>query len=162
MPENPTTILPGERGEPVIIVRDHDGWAVQVAAAKRARADEEIAAKVAEIAADAAARAAAPPAFPGGREEAIAAIHAVRARAEAPQKAADEVDVTQALIEAEAAALPPDPPRPMRYGRPVSSAQLRYEADQAAWQAKQARPPGGGCGYCMVCRDGHPEWCLRG
>jgi hypothetical protein len=57
---------------------------------------------------------------------------------------------------------PPDPPEPTRWGRPVSKAQLNYEAQQADYQAKQASRAGRGCGYCNTCRDGGGQWCLYG
>ena len=44
-----TTILPGAPGVPTIIVRDRGAWEAQVAAEKRAKADEQIRAAAADI-----------------------------------------------------------------------------------------------------------------
>jgi hypothetical protein len=110
---NPTEILSGGRGVPTLVIRDHDGWRSQVDAERRAKVDEEIRAAVARIERDNAARAAAPPAFPGGREEALSAIAANMALHEektgAPGRIAAELDATEALIAAMAAGEPPDP-----------------------------------------------------
>jgi hypothetical protein len=110
---NPTGILPGSVAEGgTIVIRDHDGWRSQVAAEKRAKQDEEIRAAVARIERGDAARAAAPAAFPGGREEALSAIAANMALHEekmgAPGRIAAELDATEALVAAMAAGEPPD------------------------------------------------------
>lgn len=133
-PAEASTILGGSVAEGgTIVIRDHDAWRQQVADERRAKQDEQIRATLAEIERGQNARSLAPP---PGREELAAAMRAnaalYRERMEAPHRVARQLDVTEALLEAAKAAEPPDPAQLMRYGRPVSSAQLHYEAQQLA------------------------------
>src|SRR5207247_3047863 len=84
-----------------------------------------------------------------------------RERRDGPGRVAAMLDAEEAIISAMLAQVPEPPPPPERYGRPLSTAELAYEEAQAAWRHKQARPAGGGCGYCQVCRDGGGQWCLN-
>jgi hypothetical protein len=134
--DSPTTILTGAPGVPTVVIRDHDGWQAQVAAENRARVDEQVRATVAAAERGETERRYAPPAFPGGRDEMIAAARANMAlaaeRREAPRRIAAELDVTEALIGAMAAAEPP-PPDPVRQRWDRAN---RYSSDLAVWMAR--------------------------
>jgi hypothetical protein len=166
-----TTILPGGRGVPTVVVRE-PGWQQQAAAEREAQRRDETKAFIERIEREQAIRESAPP-RPLVPADPVEQVHADYAREKwlaecaesrkwTPEFTEAQLATEEVLLSAMRAQVPPDPPQPTRFGRPVSKAQLAYEAAQAAWQAKQARPPGGGCGYCNTCRDGHPEWCLRG
>jgi hypothetical protein len=158
-----TTIMHGGPGVPTIIVRDHDGWVAQVAAEKRAKADAEVKAAVASIERGEHERKYAPRPSLAELADSARAIAALAAeRREEPRRVARQLDVTEALITAGLAALPPDPPQPTRHGKPLSTAQVAYEQAQAAWQAKQARQAmAAGCGTCAACRTGGVFPCVR-
>jgi hypothetical protein len=163
-----TTILPGGRGVPTIVVRE-PGWQQQAAAEREAQRRAETGAEVKRIRHERAVReyTLRPPLVP---TDPVARVHAEWERQkwldecaelrDVPRKQA-ELEEWARKVELERAMEPPDPPPPMRYGRPVSTAQLAYEEQQAAWQAKQARPAQG-CGYCNTCRAGGGQWCLYG
>jgi len=164
-----TTILPGARGVPTIVVRE-PGWEQQAAAERETQRRAETSAEVKRIERERAVRESTPrpPLVP---KDPVAQVHAEWKRQkwldecaelrDVPRKQA-ELEEWARKAELERAMAPPDPPPPMRYGRPLSTVQLAYEEQQAAWQAKQARPPGGGCGYCNTCRAGGGQWCLYG
>jgi hypothetical protein len=165
-----TTILPGGRGVPTIVVRE-PGWEQQAAAEREAQRRAETDAEVKRIERERAIRESPftprPPLVP---KDPVAQVYADWERQkwldecaelrDVPRKQA-ELEEWARKVELERAMDPPDPPPPMRYGRPVSKAQLAYEEQQAAWQAKQARPAQG-CGYCNTCRAGGGQWCLNG
>jgi hypothetical protein len=166
-----TTIMHGGGGQPTLIVRE-PGWEQQAAAEREAQRRAETGAEVKRIERERAVRESPftprPPLVP---TDPVAQVHAEWERQkwldecaelrDVPRKQA-ELEEWARKVELERAMAPPDPPPPMRYGRPVSTAQLNYEAQQAALQAKQARPPGGGCGYCNTCRNGGGQFCLYG
>jgi hypothetical protein len=164
-----TTILSGGRGVPTIVVRE-PGWQQQAAAEREAQRRAETDAEVKRIERDREIREHSPRPRPGVVEQALADwksekwLRDCEEKRNAPAKAAADLAELEAWAASpevqEYVASKADPP--MRYGRPVSTAQLNYEAQQAAWQAKQSRPAGGGCGYCNTCRDGGPQWCLHG
>jgi hypothetical protein len=165
-----TTIMSGGQGQPTIVVRE-PGWQQQAAAEREAQRRAEVDAEVKRIRRERAIRESPfsprPPLVPA---DPVAQVHADWERQkwldecaelrDVPRKQA-ELEEWARKVELERAMDPPDPPPPMRYGRPVSKAQLAYEEQQAAWQAKQARPAQG-CGYCNTCRAGGGQWCLNG
>jgi hypothetical protein len=166
-----TTILPGGRGVPTIVVRE-PGWEQQAAAEREARRRAETGAEVKRIERERAIRESPftprPPLLP---TDPVAQVHAEWERQkwldecaelrDVPRKQA-ELEEWARKVELERAMDSPDPPPPMRYGRPVSKAQLNYEAQQADYQAKQASHAGRGCGYCNTCRNGGGQFCLYG
>ena len=162
-----TTILPGDRGVPTIVVRE-PGWQQQAAAEREAQRRAETGAEVKRIKRERVIRenSPRPPLVP---TDPVARVHAEWERQKWLDECAESRDVPRKQAELEEwarkaklerAMAPPDPPEPTRYGRPVSKAQQAYEAAQAASQAKQARPAQG-CGYCNTCRNGGPQWCLN-
>jgi hypothetical protein len=164
-----TTILPGGRGVPTIVVRE-PGWQQQAAAEREAQRRDETKAFLERMERERVIRenSPRPPLVPA---DPVERVHAEWKRQKWLDECAESRDLPRRQAELEEwarkaelerAMAPPDPPQPTRYGRPVSKAQLAYEEQQAAWQAKQGRPAGGGCGYCNTCRDGAPQWCLRG
>ncbi len=157
-----TTILPGAPGVPTIIVRDRGAWEAQVAAEKRAKADEQIRAAAADIQRGEQVRKYARRPSLAEQKRALDRIEAeYRHKREEPARAAAQLAELEAWAETAQAALPPDPPQPMRHGKPLSTAQLAYERDQLAWQSKQARQAmAAGCGTCAACRTGGVYPCL--
>jgi hypothetical protein len=165
-----TTIMSGSPGVPTIVVREL-GWEQQAAAEREAQRRAETGAEVKRIERERAVRESPftprPPLVPA---DPVARVHAEWERKkwldecaelrDVPRKQA-ELEEWARKYELERAMAPPDPPPPTRYGRPVSTAQLAYEEQQATWQAKQARPAQG-CGYCNTCRAGGGQWCLNG
>jgi hypothetical protein len=166
-----TTIMSGGQGQPTIVVRE-PGWQQQAAAEREAQRRAEVDAEVKRIRRERAIRESPfsprPPLVPA---DPVAQVHADWERQkwldecaelrDVPRKQA-ELEEWARKVELERAMEPPDPPEPTRWGRPVSKAQLNYEAQQADYQAKQASRAGGGCGYCNTCRDGGGQWCLYG
>jgi hypothetical protein len=166
-----TTILPGGRGVPTIVVRE-PGWQQQAVAEREAQRRAETAAEVKRIERERAIRESPftprPPLVP---TDPVAQVHAEWERQkwldecaelrDVPRKQA-ELEEWARKVELERAMAPPDPPEPTRWGRPVSRAQLNYEAQQADYQTKQASRAGRGCGYCNTCRAGGGQWCLYG
>jgi hypothetical protein len=166
-----TTILPGGRGQPTLVIRE-PGWEQQAAAEREAQRRAETAAEVKRIERERAIRESPftprPPLVP---TDPVAQVHAEWEREKWFRECAELRDVPRKQAELEEwarkvelgrAMAPPDPPPPMRYGRPVSKAQLNYEAQQADYQAKQASHVGRGCGYCNTCRNGGGQFCLYG
>jgi hypothetical protein len=166
-----TTIMSGGPGVPTIVVRE-PGWQQQAAAEREAQRRAEIDAEVKRIRHERAIRESPfsprPPLVP---TDPVARLEAEWERKRWLDECAESRDLPRRQaeleewarqVELERMMAPPDPPEPTRWGRPVSTAQLNYEAQLAAWQAKQARPPGGGCGYCNTCRRGGGRFCLYG
>jgi hypothetical protein len=158
-----TTRLPGGRGEPLLIVRDHGAWEQQVRDENRAKADEDIKAAVADIERGEQERKFARRPSLAEQKRSLDRIEAeYRRKREEPARAAAQLAALEAWAETAQAEMPPDPPRPTRYGQPVSEAQLAYERDQLAWQSKQARQAmAAGCGTCLACRTGGRFPCVR-
>jgi hypothetical protein len=146
------------------VITDRPGREAEIAAEKRAQQDREIKTLLGQIE----ARKHAPPLPPPSaaeellwRADAAAWVKKCQElKAATPAAVAAELDTLETELAAMRAAAPAAPEPVMRFGQPVSKAQLNYEAQQAAWQAKRARPAGGGCGHCMNCRDGGAQWCL--
>jgi hypothetical protein len=164
-----TTIMPGSAAEGGTIIVREPGWELRAAAERETQRRDETKAFLEQIERERAVRES-PFSRPAPLDP-VAQLQADWGRRKWLDECAESRDLLRRQaeleewarkVELERAMAPPDPPPPTRYGRPVSKAQQLYEEQQAAWQAKQARPPGGGCGYCNTCRDGHPEWCLRG
>jgi hypothetical protein len=166
-----TTIMSGGQGQPTIVVRE-PGWQQQAAAEREAQRRAEIDAEVKRIRHERAIRESPfsprPPLVPA---DPVARVHAEWKRQKWLDECAELRDVPRKQAELEEWARkvklqqmmePPPPPPPMRYGRPVSTAQMNYEAQQADYQAKQASRAGRGCGYCNTCRDGGGQFCLYG
>jgi hypothetical protein len=106
----PTTILSGGRGVPTVVVRDHDGWAAQVAAENRAAVDEQIRAAVAEIERGDTERRYARPVPVAELAESARANAALHAEArDAPDRVMRELAQTEALLAGWAATMPPPP-----------------------------------------------------
>jgi hypothetical protein len=158
-----TTRLPGGRGEPLLIVRDHGAWEQQVAEENRAKAAEETRAAVADIERGEQERKYARRPSLAEQKRAMDRIEAeYRRKREEPARAAAQLAALEAWAETARAALPPEPPQPVRYGKPLSPAEVAYEEQQAAWQSKQARQAmAAGCGTCMACRTGGVFPCVR-
>jgi hypothetical protein len=162
-----TTILPGDRGIPPVVLRE-PGWQQQADAEREAQQRAETKAEVERIEREAAIRKTARPA-PLVSRDPVQRVHddwrrekwlaAAAESRDLPRRQA-ELEEWARKVELERAMEPPAPPPPVRHGRPLSTAELNYEAAQADYQAKRARPPGGGCGYCNTCRDGGGQWCL--
>ncbi|HEV8279797.1 MAG TPA: hypothetical protein VGQ26_29470 [Streptosporangiaceae bacterium] len=132
-----TTRLPGGRGEPMLIVRDHGVWEQQAAAEQEAQRRAEIDAEVKRIEQERAIRespfSTRPPLVP---EDPVERVHAEWKRQKWLDECAELRDVPRrqaeleewaAKVELERAMEPPDPQEPTRYGRPVSKAQQAYE-----------------------------------
>jgi hypothetical protein len=164
-----TTILPGGYGAPPVLIRE-PGWQQQAEAEREAQRRAETDAEVARIKRDRDIRESPfSPRAPLVPEDPVARVYADAKRqkwlaecAEArdlPRKQA-ELEEWARKVEMERAMAPPEPPPPTRYGRPLSTAELNYERDQAAWQSGQASRAGRGCGYCNTCRDGGGQFCL--
>jgi hypothetical protein len=163
-----TTILHGGPGVPTLIARE-PGWEQQAAAEREAQRRAETAAEVKRIERERVIRenSPRPPLVP---TDPVARVHAEWERQKWLDECAESRDVPRKQAELEEwarkyelerAMAPPAPPEPTRYGRPVSKAQLNYEAQQADYQAKQASRAGRGCGYCNTCRNGGGQWCLN-
>ena len=107
---NPTTILPPARGVPALVVRDHDGWAAQVAAERRERQDEQIKAAVAAIRRADEERRWTPPTPRDELEAGMRANMALAAEArDVLPRTMRELAQTEALLAAYAAGEPPRP-----------------------------------------------------
>jgi hypothetical protein len=158
-----TTRLPGGRGEPLLIVRDHGAWEAQVAAENRAKAEEETRAAVAGIQRAEEERKFARRPSLAEQERSMRRIEAeYRRKREEPARAAEQLAALEAWAETAQAEMPPTPPQPTRYGKPLSPAEVAYEAQQLAWQSKQARQAmAAGCGTCAACRTGGGFPCVR-
>jgi hypothetical protein len=163
-----TTIMSGGPGQPTIVVRE-PGWQQQAAAEREAQRRAETGAEVKRIERERVIRenSPRPPLVP---TDPVARVHAEWERQKWLDECAESRDVPRKQAELEEwarkyelerAMAPSAPPEPTRYGRPVSKAQLNYEAQQADYQAKQASRAGRGCGYCNTCRNGGGQWCLN-
>jgi hypothetical protein len=158
-----TTRLPGGRGAPLLIVRDHGAWEQQVAEENRAKAAEETRAAVAAIERAEQERKLAPRPSLAEQERSMRRIEAeYRRKREEPARAAAQLAALEAWAETAQAEMPPTPPQPTRYGKPLSPAEVAYEEQQAAWQSKKARQAmAAGCGTCAACRTGGVYPCVR-
>jgi hypothetical protein len=165
---NPTTIMHGGPGVPTIVVRE-PGWQQQAAAEREAQRRAEIDAEVKRIRHERAIRESPfsprPPLVP---TDPVARLEAEWERKRWLDECAESRDLPRRQAELEEWARQVEleramaPPEPTRWGRPVSKAQLNYEAQQADYQAKQASRAGRGCGYCNTCRAGGGQFCLYG
>jgi hypothetical protein len=164
-----TTILSGSAAEGGTIIVREPGWEMQAAAEREAKRRDETKAFIERIERERAVRES-PFSRPAPLDP-VAQLQADWDRQKWLDECAESRDLPRRQaeleewarrVELERAMAPPDLPPPTRYGRPLSTAQLAYEEQQAAWQAKQARLPGGGCGYCNTCRAGGGQWCLYG
>jgi hypothetical protein len=133
---DPTTLVRGAPGVAPIVVRDHDGWVRQVAAANRAAEDARIAATVAEIRQADEERQRAPSADLADLVDGMRANAALaREQREAPERTLRELAQTEALVSGLAATLPP-PPDP---GQARRDRENRYSSDLAEWMAAHPR-----------------------
>jgi hypothetical protein len=127
-------ILAGGRGEPILVVRDQGVWQQQVAAERRAKEDEQIKARVAQIRHDDGVRQWTKPATHQELADSLAAYNAVRAernrQAREEERQLEELTAWAVEVELELASAEKEP-TPTRWGRPLSKAQLAFEEAQA-------------------------------
>ncbi len=127
-----TTILPADRGIPALLIRDHDGWAAQVAAERRERLDDQVKAAVADIERGNEERRRAPPTPLAELASGMRANAALAAEArEALPRVVRELAQTEALVAGLAATEPPQPDA----ARAAWQQANEYSHDLSAWLA---------------------------
>src|SRR6266496_5677548 len=105
-----TTILGGSRGVPPLMIRDHGAWEAQVAAEKRAKADEEIKTLVAGIERGEQERKYARPPSAEEQKRSLDRIEAeARERREGPGRVAAMLDAQETILRAMMAEAPEPP-----------------------------------------------------
>jgi len=150
--------VPGDA--PIVLTDVPDPRAVARAAERRAEQDAEIKRLVYQIQqGETVRRYAATIPVPELRDATRANVALLQQRREeAAEPFRDLAELERdvpALLDLAKAAIPP---QPTRYGRPLSPAEVAYEAAELeAMVAKQAAHPG--CGSCVPCRTGYP--CLH-
>jgi hypothetical protein len=147
-----TTRLPGGRGEPLLIVRDHGAWEQQVRDENRAKADEDIKDAVADIERGEQERKFARRPSLAEQKRSLDRIEAeYRRKREEPARIEAQLAALEAWAETAQAALPPEP----------DPEQVRRERDNdysLGLQASMARARAAVCGHrsCM------PGRCMYG